>query len=74
MSERVAELHDFPDVVLEGELVVLDESGRPMFEQVRGRSMTTTRNSVMRAAATQPAALFAFDILWLDGRHTAIGH
>jgi len=34
-----------------------------------GRSMTTTRNSVMRAAATQPAALFAFDILWLDGRH-----
>ena len=69
VSERVAELHDFPDVVLEGELVVLDESGRPMFEQVRGRSMTTTRNSVMRAAATQPAALFAFDILWLDGRH-----
>jgi len=42
-----------PDVVLDGEIVALDEEGRPRFQLLQqGRS----------------EKLFVFDILWLDGR------
>jgi bifunctional non-homologous end joining protein LigD len=42
------------DAVLDGELVVLDESGRPSFQELQQHSA--------------PAAFFAFDVLRLDGR------
>jgi bifunctional non-homologous end joining protein LigD len=42
-----------PDVVLDGEIVALDEEGRPRFQLLQqGRS----------------EKIFVFDILWLDGR------
>ena len=42
-----------PDVVLDGEIVALDEEGRPRFQLLQqGRN----------------EKLFVFDILWLDGR------
>jgi bifunctional non-homologous end joining protein LigD len=66
--ELLMELREFPDIVMDGELAMLDESGRSMFEQVRRRSLTTTRTSVRLASVTRPAALFAFDLLWLKGR------
>jgi len=42
------------DVVLDGELVVLDETGRPSFQELQQH--------------TAPAAYFCFDVLRLDGR------
>lgn len=50
------------DFILDGEVCVLDEYGRPDFEQLRNRSVYRRR-----AAGTSPVVYFAFDVLWKDG-------
>ena len=53
-------------VVLDGELVCFDAAGRPSLERIQRRASTT--NGTMRAAATTPACLVAFDVLFLHGQ------
>lgn len=55
------------DFVADAELVVLDEQGRSVWERVKGRHAQRSAARIRRAAAEDPAALFAFDLLWLDG-------
>ena len=66
--ELVAELqpirHDF---VADGELVVLDEQGRPEWDRLHRRHAVRQPERARRAASEDPAAIFAFDLLWLDG-------
>jgi bifunctional non-homologous end joining protein LigD len=66
--ELVDELRPIPhDFIADGELVVLDEHGRPQWERLKRRHVLRQPARIHRAAANEPAAIFAFDLLWLDG-------
>lgn len=56
--------HDF---VIDGELVVCDGRGRPQYERLERRSRASQPATISRGASEDPAAVFAFDLLWLDG-------
>ena len=50
-------------LVLDGEIAVLDEQGRPAFQRLQRRALLTDPRDVARVAAALPASLFAFDLL-----------
>lgn len=56
------------DLVLDGELVICDERGCPQFERLGRRARMSKPESVSKAAAEDPAAIFAFDLLELNGQ------
>ena len=72
MSDRFPELvseilpipHDF---VADGELVVLDTQGRPQWDRLHKRHAQRSPARIQRSAVSDPAAIFAFDLLWLNG-------
>ena len=64
----ITELMTLPDIVLDTELVMLDEQGCPVFERLIRRSRCKRRLSIEHAVRTEPAALFAFDLLELKGK------
>ena len=67
--EVAAALGTLPrDLVLDGELVVVDESGRTHFQRMQKRLMLRRPREVARAASGGlGATLFAFDLLGLEG-------
>jgi bifunctional non-homologous end joining protein LigD len=54
--------------VLDGEIVTADEDGRPSFERLQQRMNLTASADIEKARRRIPVQLYAFDILWLDGR------
>ena len=67
--ELVDALRAIPhELILDGELVVCDGRGRPQFERLARRARISKEESVRTGAIEDPAAVFAFDLLWLDGR------
>jgi bifunctional non-homologous end joining protein LigD len=53
------------DAAIDGELVVVDHhDGVPQFEKLARRALTPQPTEAARAAERDPAALFAFDLLW----------
>ena len=66
--EIVACVRELPNVVLDGELVVLDEKGKPEFERLSRRARTRNPISIEAATRSDPAAVFAFDLLSLRGK------
>jgi len=54
--------------VLDGEIVVLDDQGRPSFSMLSHRLHLTSKSEVARVAKKTPASFFAFDLLYFDGR------
>ena len=55
-------------LVLDGEIVALDERGRPAgFQRLQGRMHLSGAQDIERAEQAQPAALIVFDIL-RDGK------
>jgi bifunctional non-homologous end joining protein LigD len=54
--------------VLDGEIVVPDEQGRPRFELIQPRIMARGEHAIARMAAEAPARYVAFDLLYRDGR------
>lgn len=72
MSDRFPELveeiapirHDF---VADSELVMLDAEGRADWNRLHDRHRLRDAKRIARAAVADPAAIFAFDLLWLDG-------
>jgi bifunctional non-homologous end joining protein LigD len=72
MSDRFPELvtEILPigaDFVADSELVVLDGQGRPQWDRLHRRHAARSPDRIRRAAVDDPAALFAFDLLWLNG-------
>src|SRR3954465_5907637 len=66
--EIAADLRKLPDIAIDGELVMLDAKGKPEFHQLRGRCAIRDPASIGKAAASKPAAVFAFDLLQLRGK------
>jgi bifunctional non-homologous end joining protein LigD len=60
------------EAVLDGEVVALDDAGRPSFERLQPRIHVASPTKARQLAAHDPVALMLFDVLWLDG-HLTIG-
>ncbi len=58
------------EAVIDGEIVALNEAGRPDFGTLQHRMGVTRPNDVRRRMKNTPVLYFAFDLLYLDGRST----
>ena len=66
IAQAIARLpHD--GFVLDGEVVVHDETGRPSFQRLQRRGRLTRRVEIQRAAVEYPAVLYAFDLPAIEG-------
>lgn len=66
--ELLRDLEAIPhDFVADSELVILDERGCPQWSKLKKRHAQRSVERARQAAAADPAALFAFDLLWLNG-------
>ena len=54
-------------LVLDGEVVALDKSGRPSFQRLQQRAKLTRSLDIRQAAVDIPATFFAFDLLAAEG-------
>ncbi len=59
---------DVETAVLDGEIVVTDENGRPTFGLLQNRMNLTRPADIQHAVAAWPAQLMVFDLLELNGR------
>jgi bifunctional non-homologous end joining protein LigD len=57
----------FQSLLLDGEAVILDESGRPDFQRLQRRGQRTRSIDAERASVDNPAVLFVFDLLSFEG-------
>jgi bifunctional non-homologous end joining protein LigD len=55
------------DAIIDGEIAVLDEKGRPSFNRIQPRIAQTDPNSVAHLSRSTPVTFFAFDIVYCDG-------
>jgi bifunctional non-homologous end joining protein LigD len=54
-------------LVVDGEIVALDDEGRPSFERIQQRIGLMREPDIRRAEAEHPVFFYAFDLLYLDG-------
>jgi bifunctional non-homologous end joining protein LigD len=64
---RALRLLPFGDLVLDGEIVVLDQQGRPSFQQLQQRAQQRRKPDIERGALEQPATFCVFDLLGFEG-------
>ena len=57
----------FEQVLLDGELVALDEHGRPNFQRLQQRAQLRRALDIRHAAVDCPVTFYAFDLLAFDG-------
>jgi len=57
----------YEGLVMDAELVILDEAGRPSFQALQNRARLSGHIAIRRAAVEAPATLFIFDLLACDG-------
>src|SRR5262249_38162587 len=73
VSDRYPELAPIAEAlaghsaVLDGEVVALDDDGRPRFQLIQGRMGLTSPAAIRQRAAQQPVDYVIFDLLHLDG-------
>jgi len=57
----------YEGLILDGELVVPDDAGRPSFAQLQARAKLSRLPEIKRAAVETPAMFYVFDLLAFDG-------
>ena len=57
----------FEGLVMDGEVVVNDDAGRPSFHRLSERARLTRASDVARAAVEQASSLFLFDLVAVEG-------
>lgn len=55
-------------LLLDGEIVAFDSTGRPSFSALQPRMHVADRGAARALAASTPATLVIFDLLWCEGR------
>jgi bifunctional non-homologous end joining protein LigD len=55
------------DLVLDGEVVVADSTGRPVFAELQQRALLQRATDAARASRDRPATYFVFDLLACEG-------
>jgi bifunctional non-homologous end joining protein LigD len=67
---KYPELHGLAglNAVIDGEVVALDDKGRPSFELLQGRMHLSSEAAVNARRADIPVRFMAFDLIWHDGR------
>jgi bifunctional non-homologous end joining protein LigD len=55
------------EVILDGEVVALDDTGRPSFEEIQQRMGLTSESEIRRKMSLVPVTYMVFDLLWQDG-------
>jgi bifunctional non-homologous end joining protein LigD len=70
---KYPELHALAgvDAVIDGEIVALDEHGRPSFERMQGRMHLSTEQIVRARMRDIPVRYMIFDLIWHDGEDLA---
>jgi bifunctional non-homologous end joining protein LigD len=70
---KYPELHGLAglNAVIDGEIVALDEKGRPSFERLQGRMHLSSEAAVAARAKEIPVRFMAFDLIWHEGRDLA---
>jgi len=57
----------YEGLIVDGELVVPDEAGRPSFQRLQNRAKVSRALDVRRGAVESPAVLYVFDVLAFGG-------
>jgi bifunctional non-homologous end joining protein LigD len=52
---------------MDGELVILDEQGRPSFQRLQNRARVSRAPDIRHAAVDNPATVYVFDLMALEG-------
>jgi bifunctional non-homologous end joining protein LigD len=77
-TPRYPELRELPRelgarrLILDGEVVALDEEGRPSFERLQTRMHLASDWAVRRRMRDTPVTYVVFDLLYLDGHSTTM--
>lgn len=64
---RAVQALPYENLILDGEVVCLDERGRPSFDRLQRRGRLQRALDIKNAAVHLPATLFVFDLLALEG-------
>ncbi len=56
------------EVILDGEIVAATAEGGPSFGDLQGRLNLRDTGEIMLQARLQPAEMYVFDLLWMDGK------
>ena len=54
--------------ILDGEIVVFDDFGKPAFTKLQARSLLTNPLKISLKQKSTPVTFVAYDLLWLNGR------